>query len=54
VPPPPPQPAVEPNEPLDAGSLVGSVVVDRVKRNPKPLIAVAGGLLLLRLLRRRR
>ncbi len=50
-PPPPPPPAAEP---LEAGSLVGSVLVDRVKRNPKPLVAVAGGLLLLRILRRRR
>ncbi len=50
-PPPPPPPA---SEPLDAGPLVGSVLIDRVKRNPMPLVAVAGGLLLLRLLRRRR
>jgi carbon monoxide dehydrogenase subunit G len=56
-PPPPPPPHAAPpppNEPLDAGSLVGGAVVDRVKRNPKPLIAVAGGLVLLRLIRRRR
>jgi carbon monoxide dehydrogenase subunit G len=50
-PPPPPPPAAEP---LEAGSLVGSVLVQRVKRNPKPLVAVAGGLILLRMLRRRR
>jgi carbon monoxide dehydrogenase subunit G len=60
APPPPPRPRPqpvepnEPNEPLDAGSLVGSVMVDRVRRNPKPVIALVGGLLLLRLLRRRR
>ncbi len=47
----PPSPP-PPNEPLDAGSLVGSVMADRVKRNPWPL--VAGVLLLLVVLRRRR
>ena len=46
--PPPPPPA---NEPLDAGSLVGSVVAERVKRNPWPLVAA---LVLLLLVRRRR
>jgi hypothetical protein len=29
-------------------------MLDRVKRNPKPVIAVVGGLLLLRIIRRRR
>jgi len=29
-------------------------MVDRVKRNPKPLLALLGGLLLLRFVRRRR
>jgi carbon monoxide dehydrogenase subunit G len=43
----PPPPA----EPLDAGSLVGSVVADRVRRNPLPLVA---GFVLLVLLGRRR
>jgi uncharacterized protein len=43
----PPPPA----EPLDAGSLVGSAVADRVRRNPLPLVA---GLVLLVLFRRRR
>jgi carbon monoxide dehydrogenase subunit G len=54
--PPPPQQEPPPTEaePLDAGSLVGGVVVDRLKRDPKPLIAIAALLLLLRLLRRRR
>jgi uncharacterized protein len=54
-PPPPPRPSAPEPEPLDAGPLVGSVVVDRIKRNPKPLIfAAVGGLLALRMLRRRR
>jgi hypothetical protein len=35
-------------------SLVGSVLFDRVKRNPAPVIAVVGGLVLLRLVLRRR
>jgi hypothetical protein len=30
------------------------VLVDRAKRNPKPLVAVAGGLLVIGLLRHRR
>ena len=55
-PPPPPHSASPPppplaNEPLDAGSLVGSVVVERVKRNPWPLVAA---LVLLLIVRRRR
>jgi hypothetical protein len=44
---------VEPAPPIEGTSLVASVLVDRVKRNPKPVLAVAGGLVLLRLLRRR-
>jgi hypothetical protein len=35
-------------------ALVGSVLVDRVKRNPAPVIAVVGGLVLLRIVLRRR
>ncbi|HTX31413.1 MAG TPA: SRPBCC family protein [Solirubrobacteraceae bacterium] len=54
APPPPPPPPPPANEPLDAGPLVGSVLIDRIKENPKPLIAAAGGLLLLRILWRRR
>jgi uncharacterized protein len=54
APPPPPGPSTEANEPLDAGALVGSAMLDRVKRNPAPVIAVVGGLVLLRLIRRRR
>ena len=38
----------------NAATASESVLIDRVKRNPKPVIAVAGGLVLLRLLRRRR
>jgi carbon monoxide dehydrogenase subunit G len=45
--PPPPEPA----PPLDAGSLVGGVMLDRVKANPWPWV---GGALLILLLRRRR
>jgi hypothetical protein len=42
------------NEPLDAGSLVGSAVVSQVKNNPAPLIAlVIGFLIALRVFRRR-
>ena len=49
--PPPPPPPPPPGEPLDAGSLVGSVLVDRIKANPWPWI---GGFLLILLLGRRR
>jgi carbon monoxide dehydrogenase subunit G len=48
----PPRPAPPPNEPLDAGSLVGSVMLDRIKANPWPWIV--GALVVWRLLRRRR
>jgi uncharacterized protein len=48
--PPPPEPAT-PSEPMDAGALVGGVLLDRVKANPWPWL---GGLLLILLLRRRR
>jgi carbon monoxide dehydrogenase subunit G len=51
--PPAPPPSAPPvNEPLHAGSLVGSVLVERVKANPWPVLAAA--LVLWRLLRRRR
>jgi len=53
-PPPPPRPVIEPAEPVHGLSLVGSVLIDRIKRNPKPVIALAGGLLALRMMRRRR
>jgi carbon monoxide dehydrogenase subunit G len=48
---PPPTEAVPPVEGL---SLVGSVLLNRARRNPKPLLAVLGALLFLRLLRRGR
>jgi uncharacterized protein len=48
-PPPPPPPA---NEPLDAGSLVGSVLAERVRANPWPFVAAV--FVLWRLVRRRR
>jgi carbon monoxide dehydrogenase subunit G len=60
APPPSQQPApsaqTEPltNEPIEGLSLVGSVMMDRVKRNPAPLLGLLGALLLLVLLRRRR
>jgi uncharacterized protein len=46
-----PAPPPPPNEPMDAGSLVGGVLLDRVKANPWPWL---GGVLLILLLRRRR
>jgi hypothetical protein len=42
------------SEPIEGLSLVGSVMLDRVKRNPAPLLGLLGALLLLLLLRRRR
>jgi carbon monoxide dehydrogenase subunit G len=49
-----PEPAPPANEPLDAGSLVGTALVSRIASNPAPLIAlVVGFLVALRVLRRR-
>src|SRR5437588_2749327 len=42
------------SEPIEGLALVGSVVLDRVKRNPAPVLGLLGALLLLLLLRRRR
>jgi carbon monoxide dehydrogenase subunit G len=53
-PPPPPPPPREPSEPLDAGGMVGGVLLERIKRNPAPVIGVAVVLLLLRRRRKRR
>ena len=53
-PPPPPPPPTEPAPPIEGVSLVGSVLVERIKRNPAPLVGVIGGLVVLRLLTRRR
>jgi uncharacterized protein len=61
-PPPPPPPApeppkpppIEPAEPLDAGSLVGAVVWERVQRNPAPFVGALAFVLTILLLRRRR
>jgi carbon monoxide dehydrogenase subunit G len=47
--PPPPE-----SEPVHGLSLVGSVLASRVRENPRPFLAVLGGLLFLRLVRRRR
>jgi carbon monoxide dehydrogenase subunit G len=49
----PPRP-MTPSEPLDAGSLVGSVLWDRVRKNPLPVAFLAGLLFAIALLRRRR
>ena len=58
APPPPPQggppPTNESAPPVQGLSLVGGVLLDRVKRNPLPVIAVAGGLVLVGVLFRRR
>lgn len=53
-PPPPPPPPTDASEPIEGLSLIGSVLVARIKRNPAPVIGVVGGLLVLRLLFRRR
>jgi carbon monoxide dehydrogenase subunit G len=45
---------VAPAPPVQGLSLVGSVLVARARRNPKPLLAVIGALLFLRLRRRGR
>ncbi len=52
-PPPPPRPA-EPSEPLQAHDVVGGVLLDRIKRNPAPVIGLAVLLMLMRWRRRRR
>jgi carbon monoxide dehydrogenase subunit G len=57
VPPPTGAAATSPpaaSEPIEGLSLVGSVMLDRVRRNPQPLLAALGLFLLLRLLRRKR
>lgn len=64
-PPPPPPPAHEPprppppplpqqGNPVEGLPLIGGVLLDRVKRNPAPVVGIIGGLLLLRLVLRRR
>jgi|GEM_PF-699403 len=53
-PPPPPPPPTEEAAPIQGLSLVGGVLLDRIKRNPAPVIGVIGGLVVLRLLLRRR
>jgi hypothetical protein len=54
--PPPParRPPAPPAEPLDAGALLGGVLLERVRRKPVPLAAGIGLLLALLVLRRRR
>ena len=54
TPPSPPPPPVEPAPPVEGLSLVGSVMLERARRNPRPLLAVLGALWFVRLLRRRR
>jgi carbon monoxide dehydrogenase subunit G len=53
-PPPPPPPPTPEAEPLDGLALIRTVVVDRVKSNPVPIVALLLGFLLLRRRRRRR
>ncbi len=43
-----------PSEPLQAHDVVGSVLLDRIKRNPAPFIGLAVVLLLIRRRRSRR
>ena len=50
----PPPPSVEPAPPIDGLQLAGGVMLDRVRRNPAPVIAVVGGLIAWRILRHRR
>lgn len=58
--PPPPPTGAAPPPPADSAppvqglSLVGGVLLSRIKKNPAPVIGVVGGLVLLRLLLRRR
>jgi carbon monoxide dehydrogenase subunit G len=56
APPPPPGPPPPPslNEPLRADAVVGSMVLERIRANPWPLIGAAALLILLRRRRRRR
>ncbi|MBV9467114.1 MAG: SRPBCC family protein [Solirubrobacterales bacterium] len=51
---PPPASPAQPNEPLEGGSLLASVLWDRARRNPAPLALIGGLLLVLLMLRRRR
>lgn len=51
--PPPPPPTPPPAEPVQGVSLVGGVLLERIRRNPAPLAAGLGVLLLLRRLLRR-
>ena len=54
---PPPQATAPPpaeSEPIQGLSLVGGVLADRVRRDPRPLLAALGFFLFLRFLRRRR
>jgi uncharacterized protein len=53
-PPPPPPGPREPTEPLDAGELVGGVLLERIKRNPAPVVGLVVLVLLVRRRRRRR
>jgi hypothetical protein len=51
---PPPPPPADSAPPVQGLSLVGGVVLSRIKRNPAPLIGAIAGLVLLRLLLRKR
>ena len=54
TPPPPPLPPLQESEPLDAGSLMGSVMAERLKRNPGPLVLLLAALVALIALRQKR
>jgi carbon monoxide dehydrogenase subunit G len=53
-PPPPPPPPADSAPPVQGLSLVGGVLLSRIKRNPAPLIGAIAALVLLRLLLRKR
>ena len=49
----PPPPIAQPAAPVQGVSLVLSVLADRIKRDPKPLLGALAALVLVRALRRR-
>ncbi|MEA2168713.1 MAG: uncharacterized protein QOF76_2013 [Solirubrobacteraceae bacterium] len=53
APPPRPRQVAQPAEPVQGASLFASVLLARIKRDPKPLLGVLAALLLLRAVRRK-
>jgi carbon monoxide dehydrogenase subunit G len=53
TPPPRPRPVAQPAEPVQGASLFASVLLARIKKDPKPLLGVLAALLLLRALRKK-